>query len=94
MTPRSRLLMMPKAASSAPSGSAMPPWARAAALARAMREPLAGLRGYLEALEDGVFPSDAVIQARLQEELQRLQRLAEELESLSQVQNDATSSGQ
>jgi len=86
--------MTPKATSTAPSASAVPPWTRAAALARAMREPLAGLRGYLEALEDGVFLSDAAIQSRLQEELQRLQRLAEELESLAQVQSNATSPGQ
>jgi histidine kinase len=55
-----------------------------------MREPLSGLRGYLQGLEDGVFPADPVIHRRLQDELQRLQHLIEELESLAQAQSGAT----
>lgn len=68
-----------------------PPWTRAAALARAMREPLAGLRGYLQGLQDGVFPADAVIHHQLQKELLRLQHLVEDLESLAQAQGGAPS---
>jgi nitrogen-specific signal transduction histidine kinase len=87
------MLAMPHPASPAfpqPDPSA-PPWARAAALARAMREPLAGLRGYLQGLEDGVFPSDAAIHQQLQKELLRLQHLIEDLESLAQAQSGASS---
>lgn len=66
-------------------------WMHAAALIRAMREPLASLRGYLQGLEDDVFPPDAATHHRLQAELLRLQHLVEDIESLAQAQSGAPS---
>ncbi|MDW8326022.1 MAG: histidine kinase dimerization/phospho-acceptor domain-containing protein [Anaerolineales bacterium] len=64
------------------------PWVRAAALARAMREPLAGLHGYLQGLEDGVFSPESAYRL-LHKELLRLQHLVEDLEALAQSQSGA-----
>lgn len=60
-----------------------PAWKRVAELMRDMRTPLTGLRGYLQGIEDGVFPADTATYARLRAELVRLQHLLEELETLA-----------
>jgi len=54
-------------------------------VAHEFRTPLSNLRGYLEGLEDGVFkPEDLAAPARRQ--VQRLERLADDLSLLSRVE--------
>lgn len=54
-------------------------------VAHEFRTPLSNLRGYLEGLEDGVFaPEELAVPARRQ--LQRLERLADDLSLLSRVE--------
>lgn len=54
-------------------------------VAHEFRSPLSNLRGYLEGLEDGVFaPEELALPARRQ--LQRLERLADDLSLLSRVE--------
>jgi two-component system sensor histidine kinase BaeS len=48
-----------------------------------LRTPLTNLQGYLEALGDGVIPGDVATYASLQEEVERLVRLAASLDVLA-----------
>lgn len=51
-----------------------------------LRTPLAGLKGYLEGLMDGLFPPNEETFAWMLQEIDRLQRLVNDLQSLSQVE--------
>ena len=51
-----------------------------------LRTPLTGLKGYLEGLMDGVFPSDEETFAHMYQEVRRLGRLVDDLQALSQVE--------
>ena len=55
-------------------------------VAHELRTPLTALDGYVEGLIDGVFPPSPEVFASLSEELRRLHRLANDLSSLSRVQ--------
>jgi histidine kinase len=55
-------------------------------VAHELRTPLTALDGYVEGLIDGVFPPSAEVFSSLSEELRRLHRLANDLSSLSRVQ--------
>ncbi len=55
-------------------------------VAHELRTPLTGLRGYLEGLLDGLFPSDAQTFAHMYHEVRRLQRLVDDLQALSRVE--------
>lgn len=48
-----------------------------------MRLPLSGLVGYLQGLEDNVFPANAETYARIQQQITRLNGLLEELAALA-----------
>jgi len=52
-------------------------------LSHELRTPLSNLRGYLEALEDGVFTLDAPTSAALRRQVERLERLVADLSLLS-----------
>lgn len=52
-------------------------------LSHELRTPLSNLRGYLEALEDGVFTLDAPTSAALRRQTERLERLVADLSLLS-----------
>jgi len=52
-------------------------------LSHELRTPLSNLRGYLEALEDGVFSLDAPTSAALRRQTERLERLVADLSLLS-----------
>lgn len=52
-----------------------------------VRTPLTALDGYVEALIDGVFPANPVVVGALSDELRRLHRLANDLPSLSRMQD-------
>jgi histidine kinase len=52
-------------------------------LSHELRTPLSNLRGYLEALEDGVFTLDAPTSAALGRQIERLERLVADLSLLS-----------
>lgn len=51
-----------------------------------LRSPLANLRGYLEAIQDGVVPADAATIASLHDEVLQLQALSADLQELSLAQ--------
>jgi len=51
--------------------------------AHELRTPLTNLRGYLEAMRDGVMAPNAVVFDSLREEVDRLERLSRALDSLS-----------
>lgn len=51
-----------------------------------LRTPLAGLNGYLEGLMDGVFPNNDETFALMHQEIHRLRRLVDDLQSLSRVE--------
>ncbi len=51
-----------------------------------LRTPLTGLKGYLEGLMDGIFPSDEETFAQMYQEVRRLGRLVDDLQALSQVE--------
>ena len=55
-------------------------------VAHELRTPLTALDGYVEGMIDGVFTPSPEIFASLSEELRRLHRLADDLSSLSQAQ--------
>jgi len=57
--------------------------ARIAEVVREMRLPLSGLVGYLQGLEDNVFPANAETYARIQQQITRLNGLLEELAALA-----------
>ncbi|MBW6454868.1 MAG: HAMP domain-containing protein [Trueperaceae bacterium] len=52
-------------------------------LSHELRTPLSNLRGYVEALEDGVFTLDAPTSAALRRQVERLERLVADLSLLS-----------
>lgn len=52
-------------------------------VAHELRTPLAGLRGYLEGLEDGVFQADRHTLEAMERQLERLSRLAGDLRAVS-----------
>jgi histidine kinase len=52
-------------------------------VAHELRTPLAGLRGYLEGLEDGVFQADRQTLQAMERQLERLSRLAGDLRAVS-----------
>jgi signal transduction histidine kinase len=52
-------------------------------LSHELRTPLSNLRGYLEALEDGVFSLDTPTSAALRRQVERLERLVADLSLLS-----------
>jgi signal transduction histidine kinase len=54
-------------------------------LAHEIRTPLSNLRGYLEGLEDGVFTVDAETTGAFGRQLDRLERLVEDLSLLSRL---------
>src|SRR5690606_16606556 len=51
-----------------------------------LKTPLAGLRGYLEGLEDGILPATPQTFQTLLVEVQRLQRLVHDLQELSRAE--------
>ena len=55
-------------------------------LAHELRTPLSNLRGYVEALEDGVFELDDVTRAALGRQVERLERLVADLATLHDVE--------
>lgn len=58
-------------------------------LAHELRTPLSNLRGYLEALEDGVFTLDAATSAALRRQVERIERLTSDLSLLHRLESDA-----
>lgn len=56
---------------------------RLAEVVREMRVPLSGLVGYLQGLEDNVFPANANTYARMEEQITRLTTLLDELATLA-----------
>ena len=59
---------------------------RVADLAHELRTPLSNLRGYVEALEDGVFELDEATRAALGRQVERLERLVADLATLHDVE--------
>jgi histidine kinase len=51
-----------------------------------LRTPLTGLKGYLEGLMDGMFPSNEETFAQMHHEINRLGRLVDDLQDLSRVE--------
>lgn len=51
-----------------------------------LRTPLSGLRGYLEGLMDGLFPANEETFAWMSQEVDRLQRLVDDIRNLSRVE--------
>lgn len=51
-----------------------------------LRSPLAGIEGYLEGLMDGVFPDNNETFALMYQEVRRLRRLVDDLQTLSKVE--------
>ncbi|NSW54006.1 MAG: two-component sensor histidine kinase [Anaerolineae bacterium] len=58
-------------------------------VAHEMRTPLTTIRGYMEALADGVMPAEADTYARIAREADRLQHLVADLQELSRVEAGA-----
>lgn len=55
-------------------------------VAHELRTPLAGLEGYLEGLQDGVFAATPETLGELQREVRRMHRLVDDLQTLSSVE--------
>lgn len=64
--------------------------ARIADVVREMRLPLSGLVGYVQGLEDEVFPANPETYARLQQQIARLNNLLEELATLAPAPSTVT----
>jgi signal transduction histidine kinase len=58
-----------------------------AILSHELRTPLTILKGYLEGMADGTIAPDPVVYERLTRETQRLQRLVNDLQELSQLES-------
>jgi histidine kinase len=54
-----------------------------------LRTPLTVIKGSMEALQDGVLPAEAATFAQIEQEADRLQRLVNDLQELSQVEAGA-----
>jgi histidine kinase len=54
-----------------------------------LRTPLAAVKGYMEGLIDGVLPADPATYQQVHTEIDRLQRLVNNLQELSQVESGA-----
>lgn len=55
-------------------------------VAHELRTPLTSIEGYMEALEDGVFPADPTTYRRIRDEAARLRRLVEDLTKLAKAE--------
>jgi len=55
-------------------------------LAHELRTPLTSVRGYHEAIADGVLPADRATFARVEAELSRMERLVDDVATVSRVQ--------
>jgi signal transduction histidine kinase len=55
-------------------------------VAHELRTPLTSIEGYMEALEDGVFPADPTTYRRIRDEAARLRRLVEDLSALAKAE--------
>ena len=51
-----------------------------------LRTPLTGLRGYLEGMIDGLFPANEETYAWMSTEIERLQRLVNDIQNLSRIE--------
>ncbi len=51
-----------------------------------LRTPLTGLKGYIEGLQDGLFPADGETYGLMVHEVARLHRLVEDIQKLSRVE--------
>lgn len=60
-------------------------------VAHELRTPLAGLRGVVEGLEDGVFAADSQTFGMMGREIGRLSRLVDDIQNLSRVEAGAVS---
>jgi nucleotide-binding universal stress UspA family protein len=58
-------------------------------VAHELRTPLASIQGYMEGLMDGVVPADAETYEKVHHEADRLQKLVQDLQALSQVESGA-----
>ena len=56
-------------------------------VAHELRTPLAGLEGYLEGLVDGVLPNEPETLNAMQQEVRRLKRLVNDLQSLARAES-------
>jgi histidine kinase len=56
-------------------------------IAHELRTPLAGLKGYLEGLLDGLFPANEETFAWMTQEVDRLGRLVDDIQHLSQIES-------
>jgi signal transduction histidine kinase len=54
-----------------------------------LRTPLAGIKGYMEGLMDGLLPAEASTFQKVYHEADRLQRLVDDLQELSRVEGGA-----
>ena len=54
-----------------------------------LRTPLTGLRGYVEGLQDGMFPTNNETYAQMSSEIARLTRLIDDLQDLSRAEAGA-----
>ncbi|MBN1402689.1 MAG: two-component sensor histidine kinase [Anaerolineae bacterium] len=58
-------------------------------VAHELRTPLTAIKAYMEGLLDGVLPSDAGTYSRVYDEADRLQRLVDDLQELSRLEEHA-----
>ncbi|WP_420644315.1 sensor histidine kinase [Candidatus Leptofilum sp.] len=56
-------------------------------IAHELRTPLAGLKGYLEGLMDGLFPANEETFAWMSQEADRLSRLVDDIQHLSRIES-------